>query len=130
MSAGLATARLTVLVRVDPDIARLRAALDVEALIELGWDPEQRVFAPSPDHAVFGFSECVVNGCIGVAFGQSGMCDACARRWRNHHRDLSREAFVGVQRPRIEGRRKREVLSYNRMLWTALRGKAAYLPGC
>lgn len=67
MSAGLATARPPVVPGVDPDLARLRAALDVEALIEVGWDPEQRVFAPSPEHAAFGFSECVVNGCIGVA---------------------------------------------------------------
>ena len=110
MSAGLATARPLVSPGVDADIARLRAALDVEALIEVGWDPEQRVFTPSPGHAVFGFSECVVNGCIGVAFSQSGMCDACGRRWRLRHRDLSREAFVSVQRPRIEGRRKRDVL--------------------
>ena len=36
-------------------LARLRAALDVEALIEVGWDPGRQVFAPSRDHPIFGF---------------------------------------------------------------------------
>lgn len=94
----------------DAELARLRAAVDVEELIAVGWDPVGRVFAPSPGHPVFGFRECVVNGCVGVSVTPPGLCDACRRRWRVHHPDLSREEFVAVARPRIEGRRKREVL--------------------
>ncbi|MGH2895405.1 MAG: tyrosine-type recombinase/integrase, partial [Solirubrobacteraceae bacterium] len=49
-------------------------------------------------------------GCLGVGLSPVEMCDACRRRWRVHHPDVSRAEFVKVQRPRIEGRRKREVL--------------------
>ena len=110
MSTALAPALGLVGAGVDPELPRLRAALDVDALIEVGWDPERQLFAPSPEHPVFGFRECVVNGCVGIGLTTAGICDACARRWRVHHRDLSREQFVAVARPRIEGRRKREVL--------------------
>lgn len=37
----------------DAQLARLRAALDVEALVKVGWDPDGRVFAPSGEHPVF-----------------------------------------------------------------------------
>jgi ribosomal protein L37E len=94
----------------DAELARLRAALDVVALIEVGWDPMWRVFAPSPEHPVFGFRECEVNGCVGVSVTAAGLCNACRLRWRVHQQDLPREEFVEVQRPRIEGCRKREVL--------------------
>lgn len=110
MSAGPATVLRSVAVEADPEVVRLRAVLDVDALIEVGWDPERRVFAPSPEHPVFGFGECVVNGCVGIGMSRGEMCGSCRRRWRVHHPELSREEFVAVQRPRIEGRRKREVL--------------------
>lgn len=107
---SVALAPRPVLPGVDRDVARLRDAVDTEALIAVGWDPERWVFAPSPDHPVFGFSECVVNGCVGIAVHTGRVCTACRARWRQHHHDLAFEQFVRVQRPRLEGCRKREVL--------------------
>ena len=80
MAVELATVR-PARVEADPILARLRAALDVEALIEVGYDPAGQVFAPSPQHPIFGFGVCAVRDCESVAV-QAGMCSPCARRWR------------------------------------------------
>jgi hypothetical protein len=37
---------------------------------------------------------------------------------------------VRQKRPISFASHRKRILSYNRMLWTALRGEAAYLPGC
>lgn len=46
MAVELATARPAAGFEPDPDVARLRAALDVAALVRVGYDPERQVFAP------------------------------------------------------------------------------------
>ena len=94
----------------DPSLARLRAALDVEALIEVGYDPGAQVFAPSPEHPIFGFEECAVRDCEAVAV-QAGMCSACARRWRRAPSSgMSREEFIAAPRLQIMLGRERQVL--------------------
>lgn len=94
----------------DRDLTRLHDAVDLDALIKLGWNPTDSVFAPSPAHPVFGFVECPVSGCTGIGVYSDGLCDACRRRWRTNRHDLGFEEFIAMPRPRIEGRRKREVL--------------------
>ena len=69
-------------VEADPMVARLRAELDMEALIEVGYDPERQVFAPSREHPIFGFTECAVRDCPGLAAQAGDLCGPCARRWR------------------------------------------------
>lgn len=109
MAVELAAAR-SVAVEPDPRLARLRAALDVEALIAVGYDPGARVFAPSPQHSIFGFEECAVRDCEAVAV-QAGMCSPCARRWRRAPSSgMSREEFIAAPRLQIVLGRKRQVL--------------------
>jgi ribosomal protein L37E len=94
----------------EPILARLRAALDMEALIAVGYDPGAQVFAPSPQHPVFGFEECAVRDCAAVAV-QAGLCSPCARRWRRAPSSgMSREEFIASPRLQIVLGRKREVL--------------------
>jgi hypothetical protein len=110
MAVEFAAARRTSTSERDPTVARLRAAVDVEALIEVGYDPGAQVFAPSPGHPIFGFDECAVRNCAAVAV-QAGLCGPCTRRWRGPpSRGLSREEFVAVPRLQIELGRKREIL--------------------
>ena len=97
-------------VELDPTIARLRAAVDLEALIEVGYDPDRRVFAPSPDHPVFGFKECVVRNCSAVAVQAHGLCGPCTSRRRRGSNEMTLEEFVAVPRVRVDVGRKPEVL--------------------
>jgi len=95
----------------DPAIAQLRAALDLEALVDLGWDPSRNVFAPSPDHPIFGFAECVVANCHGPAKGVGDLCGLCAKRWRPRRlRGMSFVEFVAIPRELIELGRKHQAL--------------------
>jgi integrase len=95
----------------DPVVARLRDALDLEALIDAGWDPSRNVFEPSADDLIFGFAECVVPDCHGVAAQAGGLCGLCASRWRlQRSRGVSFERFVAVPRVLVEVGRKRQVL--------------------
>jgi integrase len=95
----------------DPAVARLRAVVDLQALIEVGYDPDRQVFAPSPDHPIFGFTECVVAECSGLAAQAGRLCRLCARRWRGARSDgMSLEQFVAVPRLRVVQGRSREVL--------------------
>ncbi len=97
-------------VELDPTIARLRAAVDLEALIEVGYDPDRRVFAPSADHPVFGFKECVVRNCSAVAVQAGGLCGPCTSRRRRGSNEMTLEEFVTVPRVRVDVGRKAEVL--------------------
>jgi hypothetical protein len=110
MAVELAAARRTSPSERDPAIARLRGALDLEALIAVGYDPGAQVFAPSLEHPIFGFEECAVRDCEGVAV-QAGMCGPCARRWRRGPSSgMSREEFIAAPRLQIVLGRKRQVL--------------------
>ena len=95
----------------DPVVARLCDALELEALIELGSDPARNVFAPSPEHPIFGFAECAVPNCYGPAARSSGLCVLCASRWRlQRSRGISLEEFVAMPRLLVERGRKRQAL--------------------
>jgi integrase len=65
--------------------ARLKAKVDLRALIARGWDPDRRVFAPPGDDPLFGYHVCDRAGCPRA--GQMdraralGLCDACARNY-------------------------------------------------
>ncbi len=97
------------LAEVDPAVARLRAALDLEALVEVGYDPVREVFAPSSEHPLFGFAECAVQDCHLVVAREGGVCGLCKRRWqRGDTRGMSREEFVALPRLLVERGRKRE----------------------
>ena len=109
MAVELATVR-PARVEADPILARLHAALDVEALMKVGYDPAGQVFAPSPKHPIFGFDECAVQDCESVAV-QAGMCSPCARRWRRApSAGMSREEFIASPRLQNVLGRKRQVL--------------------
>ncbi|MHB1838109.1 MAG: hypothetical protein ACYCXW_24440, partial [Solirubrobacteraceae bacterium] len=111
MAVELARRELPALSVSDAVVARLRAALDLEALIDVGWDPARKVFAPSADHPIFGFAECVVPDCQWVAAEEGGLCGLCARRWRvRRSRGMSFEEFVVMPRVLLELGRKRQVL--------------------
>ncbi|HTX11918.1 MAG TPA: hypothetical protein VME22_25075, partial [Solirubrobacteraceae bacterium] len=67
---------------VDPAVVRLRAAVDMQALIAVGYDPKRMVFTPPREHPVFGYRECVVRDCPGLAVQAGDLCGSCASRWR------------------------------------------------
>jgi integrase len=79
-----------------PDaMERVRARVDLRALIARGWDPEARVFAPPADDALFGYHSCERAGCPRA--GQMdraralGLCDACTKNYlarRDGHRGV------------------------------------------
>jgi hypothetical protein len=95
----------------DPVLARLVAALDLDALIVVGYDPDRRVFAPSQEHPIFGFTECAVRDCPGLAEQAGDLCGPCARRRRNGQpAPMPLEEFVAVPQLRVVQRRTREVL--------------------
>jgi site-specific recombinase XerD len=95
----------------DPLCARLHAALDLEALIDVGYDPDRQVFAPLRDHAIFGFTECAVRDCPGLAAQAGDLCGPCARRWRGTQpAQLPLQEFIAIPRLRVVQRRTREVL--------------------
>jgi integrase len=96
---------------VDPTVVRLRGALDMEALIAVGYDLERHVFAPPREHPIFGFTVCAVRDCPGLAAQAGDLCGPCARRWRGAQRtEMPLEEFVAVPRLRVVQRRTREVL--------------------
>jgi hypothetical protein len=111
MAVELARARPAEGFEPDPDVARLRAALDVAALVRVGYDPERQVFAPGADHPIFGFGECVVANCTAVAVHVNGLCGPCWRRWRAPRSGaLTLEEFVAIPRLHVELGRKRQLL--------------------
>jgi integrase len=93
----------------DPVLARLEAAVDVDGLMRVGYDRERQVFAPAADHPIFGFAECAVRDCPGLA-EIGGLCGPCARRRANGQPVMPLEEFVQVARVRVVGRRARERL--------------------
>ena len=71
----------------------------------------RQVFAPPREHPIFGFTECAVRDCPGLAAQAGDMCGPCARRWRGvQPARMALEEFVATPRLRIVQRRKREVL--------------------
>ena len=58
----------------------LTAALDLDTLISVGWDPATQVFAPEPGHLLLGYRVCRVEGCEQEAWDHSGICAGCRFR--------------------------------------------------
>ena len=111
MAVELATARPAAGFEPDPDVARLRALVDVAALVEVGYDPEREVFAPSADHPILGFAVCVVANCTTVAVSVNDLCGPCRRRWRARRGPaLTVEQFVAIPRLHVELGRKRQAV--------------------
>jgi integrase len=67
------------------ELARLKANVDLKALIARGWDPERRVFWPPADDPLFGYQECERHGCPRAgSYDRAralGLCDQCARNY-------------------------------------------------
>lgn len=61
-------------------LSRLRAALDLAALIDAGWDPATEVWTPDPAHRLVGYAICAVEGCANEARRSEGLCSWCAER--------------------------------------------------
>ena len=67
------------------ELGRLRARVDLRALIARGWDPERRVFAPAADDPLFGYRLCERVRCPRA--GESdrsralGLCEPCTKRF-------------------------------------------------
>jgi integrase len=55
----------------------LTVALDYRLLVSLGWDQRTKIFAPNPDHRLFGYPVCRVAGCDLEAWDPSRMCTGC-----------------------------------------------------
>jgi hypothetical protein len=64
-----------------PTVDPLVGALDMAALISLGWDPASRVFAPDRAHPLLGYPGCRVVGCELEAWDPSGVCAGCRVRF-------------------------------------------------
>ena len=65
--------------------ASLWRLLRTEFLRELGWDDEQRLARPSPNHPLLGYRRvCEVINCDSPAWGHGGpaLCSVCQARWR------------------------------------------------
>ncbi len=67
------------------ELARLRARVDLKALVARGWDPERRVFMPPADDPLFGYQSCQRRGCPRAgSYDRArtlGLCDQCARNY-------------------------------------------------
>jgi len=59
---------------------RLEAALDLDALVSVGWDPVAQVLTPDPAHSLVGYAICAVEGCANEARRSEGLCSWCAER--------------------------------------------------
>ena len=67
------------------ELARLKAKVDVKALVARGWDQERRVFLPSADDPLFGYQSCERRGCPRAgSYDRArtlGLCDQCAKNY-------------------------------------------------
>ncbi|HTX07984.1 MAG TPA: site-specific integrase [Solirubrobacteraceae bacterium] len=71
----------------DELLRRAQRSLDVAALIGRGWDPDLRLFAPSPDDPLFGWAPCERLGCHRgarhPASRRVGLCESCLANYRD-----------------------------------------------
>lgn len=73
--------------------ARLWSLLQVDFLDELGWDDQQRLARPSPDHPLLGYKVCLAVNCESPAWeGTPALCWSCRARWRRQQKPL--EVFL------------------------------------
>jgi len=81
----------------DGELDRLSAAVDIEKLVRLGWDPERQVFSPDDGHPLLGYFRCPVVGCGNEGTSDEHLCAGCATR-RNGQRQLDLEEFCAAGR--------------------------------
>ncbi|MGH3682017.1 MAG: hypothetical protein ACRDT2_17415, partial [Natronosporangium sp.] len=66
------------------EAAALAARIDPEFLVETGWDPVTRVWAPSAEHRFLGRNMCRAPGCHTVSNDANRTCLGCRRRLQRH----------------------------------------------
>ncbi|MGH8995394.1 MAG: hypothetical protein ACRDYB_05075, partial [Acidimicrobiales bacterium] len=79
-------------------LERLRAGLDLAALVAAGWDPATEVWTPDPAHRLAGYAICAVEGCANEARRSEGLCSWCAER-RKAQGALDLKAFCAKGLP-------------------------------
>ena len=65
----------------EDELSRLRRAVDLPRLIEVGYDPRAHIIRPHAEHPVFGYELCPVVHCT-AAVERHALCEACWRRFR------------------------------------------------
>jgi integrase len=74
------------------ELSRLKAKVDLRALIARGWDPDWRVFAPPADDPLFGYHACERATCPRAGTSDRaralGLCDPCTRDYLARRRGL------------------------------------------
>ena len=127
------------------DRDRIAAAIDMPAMVGLGFDPATEVFTPDPAHRLLGYEVCAVAGCGSEAWCKDRLCGGCAtRRAKDPERPLAEFLAVGIpgRRPgerlcvvcRLPGASRpasanRLCLSCDRMRLTRHQSVAAYVDG-
>jgi hypothetical protein len=91
----------------EDELLRLRRAVDLSRLIEVGYDPDAHVIRPAPDHPVFGYELCPVAECTS-AVECIGLCFSCGHRFRHFRGTL--EEFVAIPRVLVHDGRAEERL--------------------
>lgn len=105
-----ATARLAVVPTAQGPVARLRALVDEQRWVELGWDPASHILTPDRTHPVLGYAVCGVDGCDFESLKRSGLCDGCDSVWtRSPKADLDAFKAAGVQRSRWSAARRQDL---------------------
>jgi integrase len=84
----------------EDELSRLRRAVDLPRLIEVGYDPHAHIIRPHAEHPVFGFELCPVVHCT-AAVERHALCEACWRRFQGFEGTF--EEFAALPRARIHG---------------------------
>jgi len=84
----------------EDELSRLRRAVDLPRLIEVGYDPRAHIISPHAEHPVFGYAICPVVHCT-AAVERHALCEACWRRFGGFQGTL--EEFALLPRARIHG---------------------------
>ena len=84
----------------EDELSRLRRAVDLPRLIEVGYDPRAHIIRPHAEHPVFGYERCPVVHCT-AAVERHALCEACWRRFQGFEGTF--EEFAALPRARIHG---------------------------
>ena len=83
----------------EDELSRLRRAVDLPRLIEVGYDPGAQIIRPHAEHPVFGYELCPVVHCT-AALERHALCEACWRRFEGSDGTLEEFAAPACARPR------------------------------
>ena len=84
----------------EDELSRLRRAVDLPRLIEVGYDPRAQLYRPHAEHPVFGYALCPVVHCT-AAVERHALCEACWRRFEGFQGTV--EEFALLPRARVHG---------------------------